>query len=530
MASDAAVGAHVLPGALGAYTVVVAACSIVYELIYSQALTLVYGQTVTRYALTIGLFLMSLGVGAFIFARRRRSVGVGTFYAVELALAVIGPAGVFIIVFLPADAGWSVWLSHAPVIVVGLLSGIELPLLASFASPHRRSIFEVLGWDYFGSLAGTVVYGMWLYPEHGLIAAAIGTGALNAFAAVSFAVVYGRRTWLALVAHAVVFAGSVAGVTYSGDLQAAVSRWYAEEHVRERFESLAGALEDVEIKHVQTTRYQEIWRYDLHWSFGTDRCLDLDGLLQMCESWINEYHHALIDVPVAHFPPEHPLDVLLIGGGDFISTAFLLRHANVAHLDQVDIDEEFMAYAKRSDLLSAHHQGAYTNPRLRLHVADGFSFVGETERRYDLIVLDLPGLEHDKLLPLYSVEFFRRLRGRLKDDGLVGTWVYAEIHQPIHAQVLRHTWAAAGFEHLARYRSFTDGTGSRLNAEYALLSAAATPAIRFGHVPYVDRWRIRYEQLEWEALVELESRGNSSALFSVNSVFRPNPALLVRRR
>ncbi len=480
----------------------------------------------TRYSLTIGLFLMSLGVGAFLFARREWRDLTRTFYVVELALATIGPLGVLFILYLPAGPLWSLALSHLPVILVGLLSGIELPLLASLASPHRRSIFEVLGWDYFGSLVGTVIYGLWLYPEHGLIAAAIGTGAVNAFAAVSFLTLYGRRTLWALAANALIFVGSAVAIAYAPELQAEMSRWYATRHVSERFEPLSHALEGIEIKHVQTTRYQEIWRYDLHWSFGRDRCLDLDGLLQMCESWIEEYHHALIDVPIAHLDAERPLNVLLVGGGDFISTAFLMRHENVAHVDQVDIDAEFMAYAKESDLLSEYHRGAYDDPRLRLIVSDAFSFIREAEDRYDLAILDLPGLEHDKLLPLYSVEFFRTLRSRLKEDGLVATWVYDEKTQPIHTSILRQTLAAAGFRHSLRYNSLTAAQGNRLNARYALLSESPTPRVRFGHVPYVDRWRSYHAALRWE---ELRGTAESESLFSVNSVFRPNLSMLIRR-
>ena len=51
----------------GLLTVIVAACSIIYELVYSQALTVLYGGTIARYSITIGLYLISLGLGSFFF-------------------------------------------------------------------------------------------------------------------------------------------------------------------------------------------------------------------------------------------------------------------------------------------------------------------------------------------------------------------------------------------------------------------------------------------------------------------------------
>ena len=47
-------------------TVLVAFCSIVYELLMAQTLTLLTGNSVLRYSTTIGLYLASMGIGAFL--------------------------------------------------------------------------------------------------------------------------------------------------------------------------------------------------------------------------------------------------------------------------------------------------------------------------------------------------------------------------------------------------------------------------------------------------------------------------------
>ncbi|MEO0815596.1 MAG: fused MFS/spermidine synthase, partial [Myxococcota bacterium] len=301
--------------------------------------------------------------------------------------------------------------------------------------------------------------GLWLYPSHGLVAAAIGTGVVNALAAVSFLTLFGNRRTGAILANLAVTAACALLLFNLSAIQDQVSRWYAARQVAARFESMSQHLKRLDMKHVEQTRYQEIWRYDLHWDWGTERCLELDGQLQTCESWAADYHHGLVDVPVTLFEAERPLEVLVVGGGDFIPMAFLAEHKNVARVDQVDIDPQFMEFAKRSELLAKFHKHSYRDPRLNLVVADAMSFVRHSKSSYDLVLLDLPGLMHDKLLPLYSQEFFGAVRQRLKPDGVVVTWVYPESSRPKHAQILRQTFLAAGFGRLARYRAYGEPDG-----------------------------------------------------------------------
>ena len=45
---------------------VLAACSILYELLAAQTLSLLAANTVIWYSLVVGLFLASMGIGAFI--------------------------------------------------------------------------------------------------------------------------------------------------------------------------------------------------------------------------------------------------------------------------------------------------------------------------------------------------------------------------------------------------------------------------------------------------------------------------------
>ncbi|MEM6532080.1 MAG: spermidine synthase [Myxococcota bacterium] len=517
--------------AINGLTLLVATCSIIYELIFSQALTVLFGQTVTRYSLTIGLYLFSLGVGAFLYARSKARRVERRFYVVEVTLALAGPLGVLFIFALNSLTGefWTgpvgqralLVASHLPVLVVGLLSGLELPLLASLAPERDSAFYRVLGWDYLGSLVGTVLYALWLYPRYGLVASALAIGFLNAVAAVTFFAVNFRHR-AGLVANLTGLSVYLLVLGNSGGIADYASRTYVRAHVMNRFAAASSHINEVSVLERFNTRYQEAVKYEIEWSSGDAmQCLDLDSQLQMCTSWVEAYHHGLVDVPMAFFSEDKPLTVLLLGGGDYIPMHYLAQYKNLTRVDHVDIDPEFLAYARRDPLLRRYNHDAFTNPKLNTIIADAMNYVRNTDQRYDLILLDLPGLSHDKLLPLYSVEFFRALRLCLKEDGLLASWMYRESFRPRHVAIYLQTALAAGFADVLRYDSVgRDDVGFYPQDRYVLFSAGGQPSINIERGPYVKTWGDSYSRLRWQ-------RTERNEAIQTNSVFRPNLGLLV---
>ena len=80
-------------------TFIVAFCSIVYELLMAQTLSLLTGNSVLRYSTTIGLYLASLGLGAFLCTNKRLVRSVETLWKVEILLSLIGGAAVVLLHF-----------------------------------------------------------------------------------------------------------------------------------------------------------------------------------------------------------------------------------------------------------------------------------------------------------------------------------------------------------------------------------------------------------------------------------------------
>lgn len=188
---------------LFALTLLVSFCSIVYELILAQCLSIILGNTILRYSLTIGLYLFSLGMGALFVAWR----GTGDknpelLIRIESALTLLGMVLPFLILggdqflrnklsALGIPLGSTLlWLPswgfmHFLILLVGLLSGAELPILMDLAQKlgTESSAQKILAIDYLGTFLGALAFPLVIYERLGLIAGSALLGALNALAA-----------------------------------------------------------------------------------------------------------------------------------------------------------------------------------------------------------------------------------------------------------------------------------------------------------------------------------------------------------
>jgi spermidine synthase len=156
---------------------------------------------------------------------------------VELALTVIGGGSVALVFAIEALTGSHMAiavLAHALVIVIGLLSGAEIPLLIAIRKGDRdRAESTVLGVDYLGAFAGTIAFAFVLYPIAGIVMTAFSIAALNAAVGVWLStrgeqVEPGRRrTHTALFkVQAFLFFGLAAGMALSGAVEEVLIGWY----------------------------------------------------------------------------------------------------------------------------------------------------------------------------------------------------------------------------------------------------------------------------------------------------------------
>jgi len=145
------------------------------------------------------------------------------------------------------------------------------------------------------------------------------------------------------------------------------------------------------------------------------RVLALDGIVQTTERDEFFYHEMLAHVPMlAHGAAR---EVLIIGGGDGGLLREVLRHpveqATLVELDRTVID-------LCTQHLPALSRGAFEDSRARVAIGDGFKFVAETDKKFDVIIVD----STDPIGPgeiLFTENFYRECKHCLTAGGILVT-------------------------------------------------------------------------------------------------------------
>ena len=162
-----------------------------------------------------------------------------------------------------------------------------------------------------------------------------------------------------------------------------------------------------------TTDRQELLIFENR-LFG--RVLALDGIVQTTEGDEFIYHEMLAHVPIVGHGSVRT--VLIIGGGDGGTAREVLRHRRVEAVTMVEIDRAVVDLC--ATWLPKLSDGAFEDPRLELVIADGARFVAETDRTWDVIIVD----STDPVGPgevLFTAPFYRACNRCLKPGGVLVT-------------------------------------------------------------------------------------------------------------
>lgn len=182
----------------------------------------------------------------------------------------------------------------------------------------------------------------------------------------------------------------------------------------------------------ETTAHQDLVIFETP-LFG--RVLALDGSIQTTSRDNHIYHEMFAHVPIlAHGRVRR---VLVIGGGDGGSLREAVKHDLEAAV-LVDIDPAVI------ELCRVHMpelpDGAFDHPRARITIDDGFRFVGETDERFEVIIVDStdpPGPSE----VLFTPEFYGRCKRCLTPGGVVATMAGTPFLQP---ELLQQSAASLG--------------------------------------------------------------------------------------
>ncbi|MBF0327467.1 MAG: polyamine aminopropyltransferase [Alphaproteobacteria bacterium] len=147
---------------------------------------------------------------------------------------------------------------------------------------------------------------------------------------------------------------------------------------------------------------------------GFGRVLTLDGIIQVTTGDEFIYHEMLAHVPIyAHGAVR---SVCVVGGGDGGMLREVLKHRSVEHAVLVEIDAAVVEFCRSH--MPTVSAGAFDDPRCEIVIADGLKFMAETDRKFDLIVID----STDPIGPggvLFTEAFYKDCARRLTAEGIV---------------------------------------------------------------------------------------------------------------
>ncbi|HEX2120165.1 MAG TPA: polyamine aminopropyltransferase [Thermoanaerobaculia bacterium] len=420
---------------------IIAACGLIYELLAGTVASYVLGDSVTQFSLIIGLYLSALGVGAWLSRFLDRDLA-ARFVDVELAVALAGGLSAPLLFLGFSRLEWFPIFLYGLVFVIGVLVGLELPILMRILKEHldfKELVSRVLSFDYIGSLVAAVLFPMFLVPRLGLVRTSIVFGLLNAAVGL-----YG--TWLLrpLLRGVVVLRARAVLVTLillAALIRADLLTTLAEEELH---------VDD--IVYSTSSQYQRI--LITRGTVGFQ--LFLNGNLQFTSADEYRYHEALVHPAMAAAPS--PRRVVILGGGDGLALREVLKYPSVVQATLVDLDPKMTALSEAFPPLGALNAHAMRDPRVRVVNADAMIWLERTRETFDAAIVDFPDPSSFALGKLYTTRFYRLLRARLVPDATVAVQSTSPLFAPQSYWCIIRTMEAAGF-HVRPYQATVPSFG-----------------------------------------------------------------------
>lgn len=132
--------------------------------------------------------------------------------------------------------------------------------------------------------------------------------------------------------------------------------------------------------------------------------------------------HVLVGLLPALMHPD-PERAMAVGLGIGATPYAMSRDPRLGHLDVVEIcGGEIDLLGVLADRGAVEMVRLFGDPRVDIHVGDGRKFLLSSDKRFDVLTVDVVRPQAAFSGNLYSVEFYELLRSRLDADGLVSQW------------------------------------------------------------------------------------------------------------
>jgi spermidine synthase len=393
-------------------------CALSYEILWTRSLLQTFVSSTYAFTAVLMIYLLGLGAGsnfASIFVKRIKNPG-AWFAGLQTGLGITVFCGM---ILLPKISMWhdALTLEKGLIMSMILTAGILLllpcffmgamfPLVAAWAAGEREAghtVGRIYSANTVGAILGSLCTSFLLIPLMGIRCSMIVLVAANMVVGVAvfrFKMKDGNIPGVRILsAGTVLFLVIMPFVTPQKIFTPAMGRDFRPLYYNE------GIVANV-----------SVWQCTAP---GRDfKVLKMNRVLQ---SGGTDRHGLMVQRRQGHLPMllhRNPQSVLVIGLATGVTLASAAEH-NARHLDCVEIVPSQLDAVK---FFSKENGNVRDDPRVRVIIDDGRSFLRTTRTRYDVIIGDLFQVQSAGTGNLYAVDHVETCRDRLKPGGIMVQW------------------------------------------------------------------------------------------------------------
>jgi spermidine synthase len=438
---------------------VAGAASMIYEVAWTRALSLVIGSSTYAFTAMLVAFLLGLALGSALFSRLLggRAVGPAAFGLLQLGAGVAALAIVPLFERLPDLVVRALAVSLAPGFVVvmqvliavvamlapTLLIGAGFPCAVQAAARGTERVGLDVGRLYagntLGAIAGTVLAGFVLMPWIGAQGSVKVGVALNLVLGLGL-VLAARSTWRRWQpAAAVALAVAIGlGLTLVPAWNAAVMTAGAAVYPRQyqRFAGQGGVAQ------AMADSAPVYYRDGLTATVSVHRAGPLTSLRVNGKTDASNGIDMHMQLMLGHLPLlAHPQarSVLVIGLGSGVTVGAVAAHP----VERIDVVEIEPAVIEAAGFFARENRQALRDPRVRVLVGDARNVLLAADRQWDVIVSEPSNPWIGGMATLFTEEFYALARSRLTPGGVMVQWVDGYTLRPHDLQMVFRTFGTA---------------------------------------------------------------------------------------
>ena len=408
-------------------------CSMSYELVLAKSLYLVGFNETVSYTLTVSIYLLGLGVGSLYSKSIVKPIK--TLLTVELKLITVSIISISMIWSIGAyfDIMLLFWLrSFLPdilyqtaklislqsvVFLVGYLSGKELNCLLFWLGDDSKDEGVVLGLTYLGGLVSSLVITLVFFKNFNELETVFIVSNINLF--IAGILLLDQRSFLNIFKFIFVMLFMNLMSFYLPSINNFLIKAQYSNIKLLRFPNLKdhyNIYRQIDSKR-DVERYRSKYQiFDIVYGGKEDFSLYINKRPQFYSKQIDGYHQSMV-YGLINLSKKKPQSVLILGGGDGLLVKELLNVKSVQDITLVDLDPMIIDLAKNHDSLLKINKNSLSSEIVKIQISDAFSFLKETEQKWDAIFIDFPVPFTFDLSKLYSTEFYKLVKNKMTEKG-----------------------------------------------------------------------------------------------------------------